>query len=81
MPTAFNLLPTTPKITQTKIDATDRRQIEAINEDKSHTTKEALDDIKSVHFKEKQKKEQNDMETYKIGIDSARGVRKVLVRK
>ena len=81
MPTAFNLLPPTPKITQTKIDATDRRQIEAINEDKSHTTKEALDDIKSVHLKEKQKKEQNDMETYKIGIDSARGVRKVLVRK
>ena len=81
MPTAFNLLPPTPKITQTKIDAADRRQIEAINEDKSHTTKEALDDIKSVHFKEKQKKEQNDMETYQIGIDSARGVRKVLIRK
>ena len=52
----------TPKIPQPKIDATDRRQIEALNEDKSYTTKEALDDIKRTHYKEKKKKEQNNME-------------------
>ena len=45
-----------------KVD-TDRRNIEALNEDKSRTTKEELDDIKHTHYKEKKKKEQHDMET------------------
>ena len=81
-----NLLPPNPttwkygiKITQPKIDATDRRQIEAINEDKAHTTKETLDDIKRVHRKEKTKKEQNELETYQIANESARWVRKTLI--
>ena len=56
--------PATPKIPQSKIDATDRRQTEAHNEDKSHTTKEELDDIKRIHDKEKKKKEQKNMEPY-----------------
>ena len=56
----YNLRPPTPKKPQPKIDATDRRQIEAQNEDKSHTTKDALDDIKRTHYKEKKKKEQKD---------------------
>ena len=62
-----NFLPSTPKIAEPKIDATDRRGIEAQNEEKSHTTKEELDDIKRTHYKEKKKKkkkEQNDMERY-----------------
>ena len=46
----------------TKVDATDRRQIEAINEDKSHSTKETLHDIKLVHQIEKKKKEQDDIQ-------------------
>ena len=45
-------------------DATDRHYIEAQNEDKSRTTKEALDDIKRVHYKEKKKKEKNSVESY-----------------
>ena len=57
-----NWVPTTSKIPQPKIDATDRRQIEAQNEDKSHTTKETLDDIKRIHHKEKKKNENNDAE-------------------
>merc|ERR1712018_943101 len=40
----------------------DRRQIEAQNEDKSHTTKETFEDIKRIHQKEKKKKEKNDAE-------------------
>ena len=59
----------TPKILQPKIDATDRRQIEAVNEDKSHTTKEALDDIKRIHKKEEKKKELRNAETYPSEID------------
>ena len=51
-----------PTVPRPQIDATDRRQIEAVNEDKSHTTKEALDDIKRIHYNEKKKKEQNNME-------------------
>ena len=80
-----NLLPPNPKtyyrtnITQPKIDATDRRQTDAINEDKAHTTKETLDDIKRVHRKEKTKKEQNELETYQIVNESARWVRKTLI--
>ena len=54
------MLTTASNIPQPKIDATDRRQIEAQNEDKSHTTKEALDDIKRTHYKEKRKKDQNN---------------------
>ena len=65
-----NLAVPTPSIPQTKIDATDRRQIEAQNDDKSHTTKEALDDIKRTHYKEKKKKEQDNMEPGQSGIDS-----------
>ena len=65
-----NLAVSTPSIPQTKIDATDRRQIEAQNEDKSHSTKEALDDIKSIHYKEKQKKEQDNQEPGPSGMDS-----------
>ena len=62
MASAYTSLPPTPKKHQPKIDATDRRQIEAQNEEKSYTTKEALDDIKRTHFKEKKNKEQNNME-------------------
>ena len=65
---ANNLVLSTPKIPQPKIDANDRRQIEAQNEDKSRTTKEALDDIKRIHYKEKKKKEQNNSETYQTGV-------------
>ena len=56
----------TPKLPQPKIDATDRRNIEAANEDKSRTTKEALADIKRVHQKETKKKEQNNAELSQI---------------
>ena len=65
-----NLVAPTPMIPQPKLDATDRRQIEAQIEDKSHSTKEALDDIKSIHYKEKQKKEQDNQEPGPSGIDS-----------
>ena len=51
-------------------DATDRRHIEAQNEDKSRTTKEALDDIKRIHYKEKKKKEQNCVESYQLTTQS-----------
>ena len=51
----------TPKMPQPKTDATDRRQIEARNEDKSHTSKETLDDIKRIHQKEKNKKQETDI--------------------
>ena len=81
MPTAFNLLPPTPKITQTKIDATDRRQIESQNEDKSYTTKETLDDIKHIHYKEKKKKEQNNMEPGPSGLNLQEKVRKIWILK
>ena len=66
---SHNLLPQTPRIPQPKTDATDRRYIEAQNEDKSHTTKETLDGIKHVHYKEKKKKEQSNSETYQTGTD------------
>ena len=57
----------TPKIPQPKIDATDRRQIEAVNEDKSNSTKETLDDIRRVHLKEKKKKGKKDAEICQAG--------------
>ena len=58
-----------PIVLRPQIDATDRRQIEAVNEDKSHTTKEALDDIKRIHKKEEKKKELSNAETYPTEID------------
>ena len=69
-----SLHPPTTMMLQPKIDATDRRQIEAQNEDKSHTTKEALDDIKRTHYKEKRKKEQNVMEQYQSESNTERWV-------
>ena len=69
----------TPPVTQPKIDATDRRQIEAQNEDKAHTTKETLDDIKRIHQKEKKKKEENDTLPYQIGHASEGGVCKKFI--
>ena len=71
--------PSTPKIQQPKIDATDRSQIEAQNEDKSHTTKEQLDDIKRTHYKEKKKKEQSNMEPGPSGINTQGWVSKTLI--
>ena len=65
----YNLPPSTSNISQPKTGATDRRQIEALNEEKSHTTKETLDDIKRIHHKETKKKEQNNIEQYRTGID------------
>ena len=65
----YNLRPPTSNQPQPKIDATDRRQIEAQNEDKSHTTKDTLDDIKRIHYKEKQKKELSNMEPGPSGIN------------
>lgn len=71
--------PLQPKwIPQPKIDATDRRQIEAQNEDKSHTSKETLDDIRRVHYKEKMNKELN--ETYQTGINSDERVSEVFLK-
>ena len=63
---AHNLPPPTSRILQPKIDATDRRNIEALNEDKSHTTKEELDEIKRVHQKEKIKKEEDNIESHQF---------------
>ena len=68
MASTSNMIQPTPKIPQTKIDATDRRQVEAQNEDKSHTTKEELDDIKRTHYKEKKKKEHDNMAPCQSGI-------------
>ena len=74
-----NLLPSPSRIPQPKIDATDRRQIEAQNEDKSHTTKEELDDIKRTHYEEKQKKEQAIIEPCQSGINNDGLVSKPLI--
>ena len=74
----YPILPQTSRISPPKIDATNRSQIAAHNEDKSHTTKEALDDIKRVHRKEKNKKEQTNIDKYEI--DSEGQVRKLLIR-
>ena len=76
MASTSTLLPATPKMPQPKIDATDRRQIEAQNEDKSHATKEELYDIKRTHYKEKKKKEQNNVELSQTGINNGGWVRK-----
>ena len=72
----YTSVPPTPKIQPPKSDATDRRQIEAHNEDKSHTTKEVLGDIKRKHYKEKQKKEEKNMEPGPSGITLVGKVRK-----
>ena len=74
-----NLLLPTQTITQPKIDATDRRQSEAQNEDKSLTTKETLDDIKRIHQKEKKKQEENNMNMYHPGTTSEGGVIKIFI--
>ena len=76
MTSTNNLIPSTPMRPQPKIDATDRRQIEAQNEDKAHTTKEALDDIRDTHKKEKKKKEQKIMEQCQPGIATEGSVSK-----
>ena len=68
--------PTSPR---PLIDATDRRHIEALNEDKSHTTKETLDDIKRVHQKEKRKKEQTDIKLHQAGNFSQGPVSKEII--
>ena len=70
MASTSNMLQPRPKIPQTKIDATDRRQVEAQNENKSHTTKEELDDIKRTHYKEKKKKEHDNMAPCQSGINT-----------
>lgn len=68
LPTSYQVA-TAPTRIHPRIDATDRRQIEAQNEDRSHTTKETLDDIKRIHYKEKKKKEQNcNSEPYQTEI-------------
>ena len=79
MTSTFSLHPPTPMIPQPKIDATDRRQIEAQNEDKCHTTKEALDDIKHTARKEKKKKEQKDMERCQTRTNAVQLVSKICV--
>ena len=75
----YPILPQTSRISPPKIDATNRSQIEAQNEDKSHATKEALDDIKRVHRKEKNKKEQTNIDKY--GLDFEGQVGKLLIRR
>ena len=60
-----------PMMQQPKVDTTDRRQIEDQNEDKSRTTKETLDDIKRCHYKEKKKKEQNQMEQCPLQVSKS----------
>ena len=72
--TPSSLYSSTSKIPQLKVDATDRRQIEAVNEDKYNSTKETLDDIRCVHLKEKKKKEQKDGEKDQPGAISERSV-------
>ena len=59
---------TASTIPRPRFDATDRRHIEAQNEDKSRSTKETLDDVKRVHYKEKKKKEPNGNEAHQPRI-------------
>ena len=68
---SFFLPPSPIHAPQPKVDH-NRRNIEALNEDKSRTTKEELDDIKHTHYKEKKKKEQQDMETPNRSVVSKR---------
>ena len=79
MTSTNNLLSSTHQIQPPKIDAIDRRQIEAQNEEKSHTTKEELDDIKRTHYKEKKKKEQSNMDPGPSGINTQGWVSKTLI--
>ena len=76
MTSTNNLIPSTPMRPQPKIDATDRRQIEAQNEDKAHTTKEEFDDIRDTYKKEKKKKEEKVMEQCQPGIATEGSVSK-----
>ena len=62
-----NPIRSTSTVPQPRIDATNRRQIEAQNEDKAHTTKETLDDIKRIHQKEKNKKQETDIDLVTTG--------------
>ena len=78
MTSTSNLLPILlPNIPQPKVDTTDRRHIEAQSEDKSHTTKETLDDIKHTRQKEERKKEQANLDRY--GINNEGLVSKTLI--
>ena len=77
---ASNFAPTvTSTVPQPRIDAADRRHIEAQNEDKAHTTKDTLDDIKRVHQKEKKKKEEHDNVPYQTRTANEGGVSKSLI--
>ena len=78
MTTTNTWSPSTSTSQQPRLDPADRRQIEAQNEDKSHTTKEELDDIKLSHYKEKQKKEQCNMKPGPSGINTQGWVRRTL---
>ena len=71
--------PPNPRNPQPKVDGNDRRAIEAQNEDKYHTTRETLSDIKRVHNKEKKKKEQNGVEKYQTGVNTVPGYLPTLV--
>ena len=75
----YPMLPQASRASPPKIDATDRRQIEAQNEDRSHSTKEELDDIKRTHYKEKKKKEQSNMEPGPSGINTQGWVSQTLI--
>ena len=79
MTSTSNLIPSTPVRQQPKIGATDRRQSEAQNEDKAHTTKEELDDIRDTYKREKQKKEQNVVEQCQPGITAEESVGKTFI--
>ena len=79
MTSTNNLHLPTPMIPQPKIDATDRRQIEAQNDDKSHTTKATLDDIKHTARKEKMKKEQKALDRCPIRTNTGGLVSKTFI--
>ena len=64
---------------QPKIDATDRRQAEAIAEDRYKSSKVTLDDAKYVAQKEKKKKENTYMESCPTGNYSGGGVSKIWI--
>ena len=68
VPCAQTVYTPKPMVSRPQVDATDRRDIEAQNEAKAHTTKDELDDIKRTHYKEKQKKEQNNIELCQTGV-------------
>ena len=79
MSSAHYAPPPNPRIPQPKVDGNDRRAIEARNEDKHNTTKEALSDIKRIHNIEKKKKEQRNMKPGPSGINNPRWVSKTFI--